>query len=138
MVQRGSMIVAISGSIRARHPSAHVLKEHPLTEETSLSRRRLLQRLALGVSVVPMAVAVRRAHADLLLPLLSVGSSEAAQVHYVEDATKAGFMPVRGAKCANCSLYRGSSGSSTGPCDLFPDKAVMAAGWCSSWHWRVL
>jgi hypothetical protein len=104
-----------------------------VTETTSLSRRRLLQRLALGLPLVPLAVTVRRAHADML-PLLSVHSSEAKAVHYTDDAENAGRMRARGAKCANCLRYRGSRGSTKGPCELFPGKAVKAAGWCKSWQ----
>lgn len=93
-----------------------------------LSRRLLLQRLALAVSLAPLAVS-RRAEAA---PLLAPGAPEAKAVHYVEDAKSAkGATP--GNTCANCALYQGASGSAQGPCQLFSGKDVKAAGWCSSW-----
>ena len=52
--------------------------------------------------------------------------------HYVEDAKKAKEASA-GASCANCALYQGASGSSQGPCQLFPENDVVSAGWCSSW-----
>ena len=98
-----------------------------------LSRRRLLQRLALGVSLTPMAAgAVRAAFAAAPAPLLQMSSPEAQAVKYVEDAKQAkGATP--GSSCANCGLYQGANGSTQGPCQLFPGKEVKAAGWCTSW-----
>jgi hypothetical protein len=54
-----------------------------------LSRRRLLERLALAVPLIP--VALRSAPAALAAdaPLLSVSAPEAQAVKYVEDAKKA-------------------------------------------------
>ena len=97
----------------------------------TLSRRRLLQRLALGVSLAPVAgKLVGPALAGA--PLLSVSAPEAQAVKYVEDAKEAkGATP--GNNCANCGLYQGANGSTQGPCQLFPGKDVKAAGWCSSW-----
>jgi hypothetical protein len=64
--------------------------------------------------------------------LLDAGSAAAKAVKYVEDAAKAsGATP--GSHCANCALYQGPDGSTQGPCQIFPGKAVKAAGWCSSW-----
>lgn len=93
-----------------------------------LSRRLLLQRLALAVSLAPLALSQRAEAAPLLAP----GAPEAKAVHYVEDAKSAkGATP--GDTCANCALYQGASGSAQGPCQLFSGKDVKAAGWCSSW-----
>jgi len=104
-----------------------------VADDPSLSRRRLLQRLALGVSLAPVAAATLRAKADEAeLPLLPVSAPEAKAVHYVEDA-KAAKGAAPDANCANCGLYQGADGSAQGPCQLFPGKAVKAAGWCSSW-----
>jgi len=88
-----------------------------MSEEVSLSRRRLLRRLALGASAAP---------------LLSVHAPEAKAVKYVENARDAPGATA-GNNCANCGLYQGPNGSSQGPCQLFPGKEVKAAGWCSSW-----
>jgi hypothetical protein len=98
-----------------------------------LSRRRLLQRLALGVSLTPVAgTAVRAAFAAASAPLLQMSSPEAQAVKYVEDAKQAKGATA-GSSCANCGLYQGANGSTQGPCQLFPGKDVKASGWCSSW-----
>jgi len=101
-----------------------------MTEPTSPSRRRLLERLALGVSLAPLAAgALRPAFAA---PLLAVSSAQAKAVQYVESAKDAkGASP--GSNCGNCGLYQGANGSTQGPCQLFPGKDVKASGWCSSW-----
>jgi High potential iron-sulfur protein len=85
---------------------------------------------------VPFTVlAATRAHAADAAPaaaLLDPGSAAAQAVKYVEDAARAsGATP--GSHCANCALYQGPDGSTQGPCQIFPGKAVKAAGWCSSW-----
>jgi high potential iron-sulfur protein len=98
---------------------------------TSPPRRRLLRRLALGLSLLPLGGAVRPARAAPL-PLLSVDAPEAKAVSYVEDARQA-HGAAAGSRCANCALYQGADGSARGPCQLFPGKDVQAAGWCSSW-----
>jgi High potential iron-sulfur protein len=76
-----------------------------MTEVRTLTRRSALKRLALGVALAPIAAALRQARAAdaASLPLLSVDAPEA------------------------------KGGSAQGPCQLFPGKAVTAAGWCSSW-----
>ena len=74
----------------------------------------------------------RAADAAPAAALLDAGSAEAKAVKYVEDAARAsGATP--GSRCANCALYQGAEGSAQGPCQLFPGKAVRAAGWCKSW-----
>ena len=52
-------------------------------------------------------------------------------MQYTEDAKSA--KGAQGNSCANCALYQGASGTTQGPCQLFPGKDVKAAGWCSSW-----
>jgi High potential iron-sulfur protein len=95
-------------------------------------RRALLRRLALGLTLVPLAgIQSRRAHAADLLPL-SENDPAAKALDYVEDAAKAkGAQP--GSLCSNCSVYGGADGAPTGPCTLFPGKSVTANGWCKSW-----
>jgi High potential iron-sulfur protein len=106
-----------------------------MTETKTLTRRGVLRRLALGMALAPIAAATWRqaAAADAAsLPLLSAAAPEAKAVKYVENAAEAkNRVPER--TCANCGLYQGASGSTQGPCGLFPGKAVKAAGWCSSW-----
>jgi High potential iron-sulfur protein len=96
--------------------------------EHSKSRRQLLKRVALGVSLSPLTALPPAA---LAAPLLAVSAPEAKAVSYVENAAQA--KSAAGNSCANCALYQGASGSVQGPCQLFPGKDVKAAGWCSSW-----
>jgi High potential iron-sulfur protein len=97
-----------------------------------LSRRRLLQKLTIGVPLLPLAACPLGAALAAEAPLLSPDAKEAKAVKYVEDASKAqGALP--GSTCANCALYQGHSGSPIGPCQIFAGKQVKAAGWCSSW-----
>jgi len=64
--------------------------------------------------------------------MLSVDDPAAKAVKYVEDATKAKRAAADNT-CANCGLYTGKTGDKAGPCQIFPGKRVVAAGWCSSW-----
>ena len=96
------------------------------------SRRHLLQKLTLGVPLLPLAAYRLSVALAADAPLLSPDAKEAKSVKYVEDASKAqGAVP--GSTCANCAVYQGHSGALTGPCQIFPGKQVKAAGWCSSW-----
>jgi High potential iron-sulfur protein len=106
--------------------------EQPHMSPDSLSRRRLLQKLTLGVPLLPLAAYRVSAALAADAPLLSPEDKEAKAVKYVEDASKAqGALP--GSTCANCALYQGHSGAPAGACQIFPGKQVKAAGWCSSW-----
>jgi hypothetical protein len=98
----------------------------------SSSRRSLLKRLALGASLVPLAVVLPRRTQAAPATLVSPGSPEAKAVQYTEDA-KTAHTAQPGSTCANCALYQGADGSTQGPCQIFPGKEVKAAGWCSSW-----
>ena len=103
-----------------------------MNPQPSVSRRGLLKRLALALSLAPVAASSVRAALATDTPLLAVGAPEAQAVKYVEDAREAnGATP--GSNCANCGLYQGASGSVQGPCQLFPGKQVKAGGWCTGW-----
>jgi hypothetical protein len=98
----------------------------------SPARRRLLERLVLGVPLAWLA-ARRIARADgAQAPLLDAASPQAQAVKYVADAKEARGATA-GSNCANCALYQGAAGSKQGPCQLFPGKDVKASGWCTSW-----
>lgn len=97
-----------------------------------LSRRQLLERLALAASLASTGTAAWRPALGASAPLLAVSAPEARAVKYVEDAKDAQGATA-GSRCANCGLYQGPDGSTQGPCQLFPGKEVKAAGWCSSW-----
>ncbi len=103
-----------------------------MTSSPSLSRRRLLEHLALALSLTPVALRSLSSALAADAPLLSVSAPEAKAVKYVEDASQAsGATP--GSNCANCALYEGPYGSTQGPCQLFAGKLVKASGWCTGW-----
>jgi hypothetical protein len=95
-----------------------------------LTRRRLLRTVAEAVSLVAIVHHAAAEAADA--SMLSVDDPAAKAVKYVEDATKAKRAAADNT-CATCALYQGKAGDKTGPCQLFPKKNVVAAGWCSSW-----
>ena len=98
-----------------------------------MSRRKLLRTGLLGTVLLPLiGVHSESARAAAEAPLLSPDDPAARKVKYTEDASKAKGAPA-GDTCANCALYEGSYNSKQGPCQIFPDKQVMAAGWCSAW-----
>jgi len=103
-----------------------------MTPQPCLSRRRLLKRLALVVSLAPVAASSVRSALAADAPLLPVSAPEARAVQYVEDAREASAA-TPGNNCASCGLYQGAAGSAQGPCQLFPGKQVKAAGWCTAW-----
>ena len=104
-----------------------------MTSPDRFSRRRVLQGFTLTVPVLSFAGAMgNSALAAESPPLLSPEAPEAKAVKYVEDAKNAkGALP--NSTCANCGLYQGKNGATTGPCQIFTGKQVRAAGWCSSW-----
>lgn len=100
------------------------------------SRRALLKKLAIGVSVLPLldlSVSEAFAAGD---PLVSLDDPTAKALKYTEDASKATDAKP-GSKCGTCALYKGAAGSAQGPCAIFPGKQVKAAGWCASWSPKV-
>jgi hypothetical protein len=106
-----------------------------MPEGKRLTRRSVLKRLMLGGALAPAAAAfIPRSLAADAAPaaLLSSEAPEAKAVNYVENAALAKDR-APDSSCATCALYQGAAGSAQGPCQLFPGKAVKAAGWCSSW-----
>lgn len=98
----------------------------------SMSRRDLLRDLTTGAMLAGVATLRPEPARAADGPPISENDAAAKAVKYVEDAKKAkGAAP--GSTCANCALYQGKEGSKTGPCQIFPGKSVVAAGWCASW-----
>ncbi len=95
-------------------------------------RRALLRRLALGLTLAPLAGLGPRAADAADLPLLSESDPAARALDYVEDAAKAQGAQS-GSLCSNCSVYGGANAAPAGPCTLFPGKWVKANGWCKAW-----
>ncbi len=102
-----------------------------MTRENAPTRRRFVQKLLLGATLTPLALTRFSASRAADQPLLSPDDPAAVKVRYTEDAGKE--KSAKGNKCATCGLYEGANGSTQGPCQIFPDKQVEAAGWCSAW-----
>ncbi len=96
------------------------------------SRRTLLKKLAVGLSLLPLLDLIATPVLAAEAPLLAVDDAAAKAVHYVEDASQAGAASA-GNNCEGCALYLGTPGSAQGSCSLFPGRQVKARGWCSSW-----
>ena len=84
------------------------------------SRRTILKGL---VSIPVLAIAGYQPAS--YAAMVSADDPTAKALSYTEKST------TEGQTCANCSLYQG--GDAAGPCPIFPDKDVAAAGWCKSW-----
>ena len=102
-----------------------------MSAEDNRTRRRFVQKVLLGAALTPLALTRLSTSQAADQPLLSPDDPAAVKVKYTEDATKE--KSAKGNKCATCGLYEGTYNSAQGPCQIFPDKQVKAAGWCSSW-----
>lgn len=100
-----------------------------------LSRREALKHLALVAGVVALQVAPEARADDL--PHLSPKDPVAMALAYHESAKTVsaqdfpGYKPDQ--KCSNCAQAKGQDGDAWRPCNLFPQKAVNANGWCKVW-----
>ena len=103
-----------------------------MASDPNMSRRSLIGKGLLGAALLPLVMTRANLARGANTPLLSPSDPAATKVNYTPDAAKAKGVPP-GNTCANCALYEGTYHSIQGPCQLFPDKQVMAAGWCSSW-----
>jgi hypothetical protein len=66
--------------------------------------------------------------------LVDINDGTAKAVSYIEDATKS--PKAAGNTCANCALFVKSekkNGKEAGTCAIFPNKFVLAKGYCNSW-----
>ena len=102
-----------------------------MTSAKSPSRRKFVQKLMLGAALTPLALARVTVSRAANQPLLSPDDPAATKVKYTEEATQE--KSAKGNKCSTCGLYEGAYNSTQGPCQIFPDKLVKAAGWCSAW-----
>ncbi len=102
-----------------------------MTRDNSPTRRLFMQKWLLGATLAPLALTHVQDSRAADQPLLSPDDPAATKVKYTDDASKE--KSAKGNKCATCSLYEGPYNSTQGPCQIFPDKQVKAAGWCTSW-----
>lgn len=103
--------------------------------ETDSGRRRFIHVVGAGAVVVPIAgLFGGRSASAAELPKLDPASERAQQLSYTHDAEKSDN-PAReeGARCANCTHFRGDADAEWASCNIFPENRVNAQGWCSSW-----
>ncbi|MFT5449190.1 MAG: hypothetical protein ACI9DC_004379 [Gammaproteobacteria bacterium] len=101
------------------------------------SRRRFV-KVTLAGAVAVLTVGVSRSLAAADLPRLDEGDASAKALAYVHNASTVGS-DLRADKshlCGNCRFYTNAD-QAWGPCNLFPGKAVAAAGWCRGWVARA-
>jgi len=111
-------------------------------KETTLSkiaRRKFIQLSAVAAAGCFIQPGREAQAGDL--PQLSVDDPMAKAMKYTEDASSVDpdsrNNPAPEQNCANCALIQGNDGDAWRPCQIFPGKAVAAAGWCSVWAPRV-
>ena len=102
---------------------------------SKIARRKFMQLSAVaaaGCFVQPG----REAQAQEL-PKLATDDPMASAMKYTHDASTVDpasrANPAEDQSCANCALVQGNDGDEWRPCQIFPGKAVAAAGWCSVW-----
>ncbi|MFK7892096.1 MAG: high-potential iron-sulfur protein [Granulosicoccus sp.] len=95
---------------------------------TDIKRRKFVSIMGAGAVAVPVSalVASLPSRADDAA-MVDPDSAQAKALQYASESEKADQ------NCANCTLYTGAAGESSGPCPLFPGSAVASAGWCSAW-----
>ncbi len=110
---------------------------HPQKETTlsKIARRKFIQLSAVAAAGCFIQPGREAQAGDL--PQLSVDDPMAKAMKYTEDASSVDPAtrnnPAPEQNCANCALVQGNDGDEWRPCQIFPGKAVAAAGWCSVW-----
>jgi hypothetical protein len=105
------------------------------------SRRDAVKMMMGGLAAIPLMnlVGMAAARAEELPHVDEAADPTAMALKYKHDATQADRAaaarpgkPPEEQTCANCQFLQGDAGDWR-PCQLFPGKAVNAAGWCASW-----
>lgn len=108
---------------------------------TNKSRRDAVKMMMGGLAAVPLMnlVGMAAAQAEDLPHVDEAADPTAIALKYKHDAAaadRAGAArpgkPPEEQNCANCQFIQAEDGDWR-PCQLFPGKAVNAAGWCASW-----
>ncbi len=102
---------------------------------SKIARRQFLQLSAVAAAAAVVVPGREANAADL--PQLSEDDPMAQAMKYTHDASTVDPAtrnnPAEVQNCANCALIQGEDGADWRPCQIFPGKAVAAAGWCSVW-----
>jgi len=105
------------------------------------SRRDAVKMMMGGLAAVPLMnlVGMAAAQAEDLPHVDEATDPTAIALKYKHDAAASERdavarpgKPAAEQNCANCQFVQGDTGDWR-PCQLFPGKAVAAAGWCASW-----
>ena len=96
------------------------------------NRRDFIKTTVGGALAIPVAtlLASRRALAAEM-PQLDPSNAVAAALSYTHDATSSG-RASDDQMCSACLQFTGDEGAEWGPCNIFPDNVVAAAGWCAA------
>lgn len=105
------------------------------TRSHDRSRREALSQLVFGALLLIATPAARAARRDdgSDLPHLSEDDTLARQLAYVHDAAQADAARTPDSFCHNCRYFKGESKQPWAGCQLFPNVAVNAGGWCNVW-----
>jgi hypothetical protein len=95
-----------------------------------IPRRRILASIAGGIVSLPLSALLQTLSAAAT-SRLDPGDSAAKSLMYTHESTDANRT------CYGCQFYSDATASEWGPCVIFPDKLVNAAGVCNSWFKRA-
>ena len=102
---------------------------------STIARRKFIQLSAVAAAGYFVQSGREARAADL--PHLSADDPMGQAMKYTDDASTVDpasrTNPAADQTCANCALIQGADGEAWRPCQIFPGKAVAAAGWCSVW-----
>ena len=105
------------------------------------SRRDAVKMMMGGLAAVPLMnlVGMAAAQAEDMPHVDEATDPTAIALKYKHDAAASERdavarpgKPAAEQNCANCQFIQAADGDWR-PCQLFPGKAVAAAGWCASW-----
>ena len=102
---------------------------------SKIARRQFMQLSA--VAAAGLVISPGREASAQDLPKIEESDPVAQSLQYTHDASSVDpatrANPAADQTCANCALVQGEDGDTWRPCQIFPGKAVNAAGWCSVW-----
>lgn len=102
---------------------------------SKIARRKFIQLSAVAAAGCFVQSGRQAQAADL--PHLTADDPMGQAMKYTDDASSVDPStrnnPAADQSCANCALVQGNDGDEWRPCQIFPGKAVAAAGWCSVW-----
>jgi len=96
------------------------------------TRRLLLNALGSGLVAYPVVSLFASTPAQAAdSPRLSPDDPSAQALNYTHESADAARA------CSSCQFYTGAAGDAWGPCVIFPETLVSAAGVCNSWYARA-